>query len=983
MMTFYSRLLCLRGFHILVAASFWITTLCSQGSLKEEDSWVTQTMQQMSEDQKIGQLFMVRAYSESSPADERILKEFITKYHIGGLCFFQGSPEGQVDMINRFQQISSIPLFMGIDGEWGLGMRFPGQTLSFPRQLMLGAIQDHHLIYEMGREVARHCKRAGINVNFAPSLDIYNNHDNEVIFDRSFGEQKENVTAKGFLYLKGMEDEGILPCIKHFPGHGDTDVDSHFGLPLLPFSKQRLDTLEFYPFRRIMAMGAGAMMVGHLQIPAIDSRPNRPASLSDSLITHIVRRQMLFSGLLFTDAMDMRGITRHFAPGIAEAEAFLAGNDVILLPPQLSKAFAAIRQYLLEGKISRQRLNESVERILRAKYRLGLSKTPYHDPQGLSAYLLRNHSRALKQQLTEAAITLVADQDSMLPIRQIQHLHLATLSLNVSHKTRFQDRIDSYLDAKHYHLMPAQLLSDYQQYKQTLSQFDHVCIAIHTSGRKNDFSKNLPEAVLRLINDVQQNTKVTVILFGQPLLLKRMKSCNSLVLAYDNAPTTQDVAAQSLFGANGFQGKLPISISSQWNAGYGIEKPSLQRLGYSLPEMKGMNSDSLRGIDTILTHAIKQGEIPGAQVLVAKDGRIVYEKNFGTLYSNGPAVHQNSIYDVASVTKALATTLGVMDLVDKGKIHLHHPLRYYIAGIDSTNKAAITIKDLLGHVSGLIPGLAFYKTFEQKESESSDTTLFSRTLDSLHTIAVARSLFLKTAFKDTIFQRILRTPLRNPGKYLYSDLGFLLLQKSFEAQSGTILSTYVSQHFYKPLGLTHTGFLPLQFLPEEWIAPTEFDHSFRKQLLRGYVHDPTAALLGGVAGNAGLFSNAHGMAVLMQLLLNRGSYGGTSYFQPETVDVFTTRHDLSARRGLGFDMKNLQEAGSDQVSPFASTSTFGHNGFTGCAAWADKENGLVFIFQTNKTLSEQKKQANQKTDLRKRVMDIIYKSIETDQSNKK
>jgi beta-N-acetylhexosaminidase len=947
-----------------------------QKSLREEDNWVRSTIDQMTLDQKIGQLFMVRAYSSISDEDNRLLTEFITQYHIGGICFFQGSPEGQVDMINRFQQLSKIPLFMGIDGEWGLGMRFPGETISFPKQLMLGAITDNHLIYEMGREVARHCRRTGINVNFAPSLDIFNNPQNKVIFDRSFGESKENVTSKGYMYMKGMEDEGVLPCIKHFPGHGDTEIDSHLDLPVLTHNRQRLEEVEFYPFIRVIGQGAGAMMVGHLQVPSLDNRNHRPASLSDTIIQKIIRTDLNFKGLLFTDAMDMKGVTKYFPSGIAEAEAFLAGNDVILLPQNLIKAITTIKTDITRGRISIKRVNESVERILRTKFRLGLTETPYHPADGLQEFLLRNQAKALKQKLTEEAITLVADTANILPLRDIHQRRFATFSLNVFQQSRFQERIDSYVDARHYQAMPGQILADYQQYLQTLSQFDHVLVAIHTSGRKNDFSKDLPPATIKFIGALQKKTNVTVILFGQPLMLAKLKECTSLILAYDNAPTTQDVTAQTIFGANGFKGTLPVTVDSLWQTGHGITKPTLHRLGYSLPEMTGISSDTLQLIDSLMSRMILQNASPGAQLLIAKEGKIIFEKNYGHLYPNGPKVTSNTMYDLASLTKVLGTTLAAMKLTDQQKMHVHHPLRYYISGIDSTDKAGLLVRDVLAHVAGLSPGIAFHKKTMLPQDKGPNPAYYSPHLDSLHTIPVAKNLFVRTDFRDTMFHKIIHSPLRDPGKYLYSDLGFLLLQRAIEGQSGRKLNEFLTTEIYKPLGLNLTSFLPLQSTPEEWIAPTEMDHSFRKQLIQGHVHDTGAALMGGVAGHAGLFSNARGVAVLMQMLLNKGAYGGQTIFHPEIVAQFTHRHPLSSRRGLGFDMKEQNQARNQHISTFASEATYGHTGFTGCAAWADPEHNLILVFQTNRTMFGSNNHTFNNQNYRVKVHDIIYRAME-------
>ncbi|MFN8337509.1 MAG: glycoside hydrolase family 3 N-terminal domain-containing protein [Saprospiraceae bacterium] len=444
--------------------------IAGQSYLEREDMWVRSKMDQMTIDEKIGQLFMIRAYSKGNTDERNAIDDYIKKYKIGGLCFFQGTPTEQINLINHYQQLANIPMFMGMDAEWGLGMRFPKETVSFPKQLMLGAIQDNKLIYEMGKEVAKHCKKVGININFAPAIDINSNPSNPVIYDRSFGESPQNVTAKGYMYMRAMEDEGVMACLKHFPGHGDTDADSHLELPRIDHTLDRLENNEFFPFRRLASQGASAVMVGHLHVPAIDSRNNRPATLSQNAVKNLLRDDMGYNGLIFTDAMDMKGVTSHFPNGTAEAEAFLAGNDVILLPENLPKAFNALKNYIESGKISQSRLDESVERILRAKYKLGLNAIPYHDPDNVYDYLNRNQALAIKQKLAEASVTVVSDAKNLIPIRNVADLHLGILSINSSQKTAFQSRADSYADTRHYYLMASQME------QQFANSYKHVSI---------------------------------------------------------------------------------------------------------------------------------------------------------------------------------------------------------------------------------------------------------------------------------------------------------------------------------------------------------------------------------------------------------------------------------------------------------------------------------------------------------------------------
>ena len=964
------------GYNIVFLILITVNVGLSQHYLQREDAWVNATLSSMSLDQKVGQLFMVRAFSRGYVGEEKKISEYITQYHIGGICFFQGSPLEQVNLINNYQKKAKIPLFMGIDGEWGLGMRFPNETLSFPKQLMLGAIQDNRLIYEMGIEVAKQCKRAGININFAPSVDINNNPSNPVIYDRSFGESAQNVTSKGYMYMKAMEDEGIMACIKHFPGHGDTDVDSHEDLPVLNHSRERLESTEFFPFRRLTAYGASALMVGHLSIPSLDNRVNRPTTLSQNVIKNILRQEMGYNGLIFTDAMDMKGITKYYPNGIAEAEAFLAGNDVILLPEDLPKAIFTIKQYISEGKITEKRLDESVLRILRAKYKLGLSITPTNSSEGLSKYLLRNQAVAVKEKLTEAAITLISDKDDVIPIKSTNDVKLATLSFNKSIKTPFQDRVNDYIQAKHYQVMSQDLKNQYAQLLQTFTQFDRVVVAIHTSGKQSAYNTELTPEMIGFLNELNKKSNIIVVLFGSPYLLKRLGDLDNVLLCYDNSRMTQDIASQSLFGVNAITGKLPITVSDKWPLEYGINRNSLGRLGYAVPERVQMNSDTLMLIDSIMGEMVRLNAAPGGQVVIAKDGKIVFCKSYGKLSSDGYYVLQNTIYDVASLTKILATTIATMKLVDDRKININSPLRYYIPDLNGTNKANIKVEDVMSHQAGLQAGITFYnKTTSPRKAKSYNGIYYSTLLKENFTIPVADNMFMRTDYRDSLWQSIYASKLSGNNNYKYSDLGYYLMQKIVENESGKKLDEYTATNFYKPLGLRYTTFNPLGQHLASGIAPTEIDNYFRFQTLQGHVHDSGAAMMGGVSGHAGLFSNAHDVAVIMQMLLNKGSYGGIEFIKPKTVELFTSRNGKSTRRGLGFDMKDTNSSKVKNMSSLASNSTFGHTGFTGTAAFADPEYSLVYVFLANRTYPSANNQTFSNRNYRPNVQSIIYRAI--------
>lgn len=948
----------------------------SQSLRITEENWISSRMKSMTLDEKIGQLFIVRAYARKNPSEDRLITEYIQKYHIGGLCFFQGSPETMASLISRYQSLSDLPMFMSLDAEWGLGMRYPGRTISFPRNMMLGAIQDNTRIYELGYEIGRQCREAGININFAPVVDIHSNPNNPVIYDRSFGDSPFHVTAKAFMYLRGMEDAGVLSCIKHFPGHGDTFKDSHFDLPTITHNIGKLNIYEFFPFKQLIQENLNALMVGHLHIAAIDSTSVIPASLSHNMVWKILRNELGYEGLIFTDAMDMHAVTKRYARGEAEALAFMAGNDIILLPENLPLAFNTIKTYIEVGKISMERLDESVERILRVKFNLGLPSTQYKARPDLMSVINSRSGQALKQSLSEAAVTVVADKDNMIPYKNPAPGTVATLSYNVAKKTVFQERIESYTDADDFQLMPHQLRRDYSELLQKLSHYEEIIIAIHTSGRRSDYSSRLPRLFLKMLDELQKKSRVIIVLFGNPYLLTSLEDMEHILINYDNERTTQDATAQGLMGVFDLNGTLPFSISPLWQTGHGLTRNHLDRMGYALPESVGLSSEVLKGIDSVMAKAIKSKAFPGGQVVVAKDRRIIYQKSFGSLTYSEPGVNDNTIYDLASLTKILSTSLIAMHLYEKGEMLFHDPLNEHIFNIDTTNKADITVGSILAHHSRLHPWIPFYEAIlSEDKNKSWNDSYFRKTLQTGFTHPVAKGMFVRDDFMDSVYTKIYHSPLRESDSYKYSDLGFYLLYKIFQNKLNLSIDEFVFRQFYFPMGLRYTGFNPVYKFDLNQIAPSEKDDYFRHQIIRGHVQDRGAALMGGVSGHSGLFSTATEVTILMQMLLNEGQYGGIRFFNPGTVHLFTSRYPSSSRRGYGFDMKEKDKMKKLNMSPLASEDTYGHLGYTGTATWADREHQLIFTFCSNSTYPSAGNRTLSNQKIREKIHTLIYKAM--------
>ncbi|MEL7222157.1 MAG: glycoside hydrolase family 3 N-terminal domain-containing protein, partial [Bacteroidota bacterium] len=649
-------------------------------STANEAIWVDSVYNAMSSDQRLGQLFMIRAHSNLGADHVAGVERLIRDHHVGGLCFFQGTPAKQVKLLNRYQSLANLPLMIAMDAEWGLNMRMKADVLGFPRQLMLGAIRKNHLIYEMGEEIARQMHRVGVHVNFAPVVDVNNNPDNPVIGTRSFGEDRVNVSLKGIHYMKGMQDQGIVACAKHFPGHGDTNVDSHYDLPLIPHSRARLDSIELYPFRVMIDQGIGSIMVGHLQVPALEDRPNYPTSLSDKSINELLREKLDFHGLTFTDGLGMKGVTKHFGDGQVEAEALVAGNDILLLPVDVAKAKARIEAYQQQGTLDEQTIRRKVKRVLRAKYRMGLKQFVPISDANIKADLNNPGAIALREELVENALTLVRDEADLVPIMNLKEVQITSLAIGAKSQPKFQQRLLDYAPVDLLRTTATISASEQESLLQKLADKDLVIVSLHemSSGSKSNFG--IKPSTVHFLEQLQQQNKVLLVVFGNPYSLRNFDGIGTVVEAYNEDELTQDKAAQAIFGVFGLNGRLPVSASERSPFNAGISTGSVFRMGYSTPERVGMNSDTLRQyIDEVAKEAISSGATPGCVVLIARHGKIVFQKSYGHhTYNRRRAVQPDDIYDLASITKVAATTMAIMDLVQNGQLNLDFNVGHYL-----------------------------------------------------------------------------------------------------------------------------------------------------------------------------------------------------------------------------------------------------------------------------------------------------------------
>jgi beta-N-acetylhexosaminidase len=951
-------------------------------ALAKEQQWVDSLFRAMTPDERLGQLFWLRAQTGWSDENIELVAQQIRQYHPGGLCFFnptgKGTPEKQVELTNRYQALSpQVPLLISIDGEWGIGWRYKGKALAFPRQLMLGAIQDDKLIYQMGAGIARHCKRMGIHINFAPVADVNNNAANPVINFRSFGEDPYNVAAKAYMYMKGMQDNGIMACAKHFPGHGDTNVDSHRDLPVIPHTKARLDSVELLPFRILAQQGVASIMVAHLDVPALDATKGLPTSLSRPVITGVLKDQLHFNGLVLTDALEMKGVTKNYKPGEVEAKALAAGNDVLLLPSDVDAAFKTVKAWLQDGRLDSNLVYASVKKVLRWKYRMGLTSFQPIPTEGLRAALNDNHAKAVKRTLIQNALTLVRNDGDLLPLKDVSSLDIAALGIGDLDNSQFLPRLQSYADIPL--LTCARDISGADS-RAMLSKFkDKDLVIVSLRGMSQSAAKNwgLKQSAIDFIKKLQRETRVVLVVFGNPYALKYFDEVGCVLEAYDAGDDIEDLAAQALFGAFPILGKLPVTASPESRGGAGVITPSLQRLSYGLPEEVGMSSARLLKIDTLVREAIDSAATPGAVVLIAKAGKVVFHKAYGkhTYAKEARRTQVSDIFDLASITKIAASTVSLMKLQEDGKFNVNDPVEKYLHEFGSTNKAGIPMLDMLTHRARLTTWIKFYEATISKQAKPL-SKYYSNKKSEQFPYPVAKDLWMRADYPDTIWQAIRESPLLETEEYKYSDLAFYIAGEIVHRLSGQHIEDYARDRFYEPLGMRTTTYRPLEKFPLDRMPPAEEDSYFRVRRIQGYVHDMGAAMLNGATGHAGLFSDANDLTILMQMLLNKGNYGGRQYLKPETIHQYASRCGKCTRRGIGFDMRQTKEGFEPNLSTLASENTFGHLGFTGTAAWADPDNGLVFIFLSNRTWPGMHNNKLGKMNTRVKVQDAVYEALE-------
>lgn len=962
-----------------------ITT--SPNFLNKNKQWVDSVFATLTPDERIGQLIMVAAVSDVKRAliDPKIsnpaaVEKLIRENKVGGVVFFQGGPVPQAQLTNHFQSISKVPLLIAMDAEFGLAMRIDS-TVRYPYQMTLGAIQGNNdLIYEMGAQLARQMRRLGMHVNFAPVADVNNNPDNPVISFRSFGENKYKVADKAVAYMKGMQDNGLLTSAKHFPGHGDTGTDSHYDLPVIAHDLTRIDSLELYPFKALISNGLSGVMIAHLSIPALDKTPNLPSTLSKPIVSDLLRKQLGFEGLVYSDAMNMKGVTKYFPDGKADAMGLEAGMDLLEFTEDVSKSIAEIKKSIVEGKITQAEIDSRCRKVLEAKAWAGLNHYKPVDLNNLYEDLNPKAAELTNRLLTEKALTVLKNDNDLLPLRELDTLKIASVSLGADTITSFQKTLGLYTTVDHYFIPAKPTEAQIATLRDKLSSYNLLLVGVHLGSISPRTNYGLTDQMNTVLQELIATKKAVVSLFGNPYSINKIptvETARALIMSYQLTPYTQDLSAQLIFGAIPAKGKLPVTVNAKFPYNAGIETQAIGRLKYTIPEELGLDSRIITfKIDSIANLAVTEKATPGCVVQLAKDGKVFFRKAYGKhTYEGQVPVKLTDLYDLASVTKITASTLALMSLWDQKKFDLDATMKDYLPDFATSNKADLQWRRILTHSARLKAFIVLWK-----EAQNADGSWKKKTFSTKHsrrypTSVVGDSLFIFKNYDKTIFHAIRDSPLNEKEGYVYSDLSFILYPQIVKRLSGENFEDYLKNHYYHKLGANTLTFNPKRFYKLEDIVPTERDTFFRMTQLHGQVHDEAAAMLGGLSGHAGLFGDINDVMKVWQMYLQQGYYGGQQLLSKDALIEFTRYQypETGSRRGIGFDKPTFKYSGN--APRYASPSSFGHTGYTGIMTWTDPAWKLNYVFFSNRVYPTRENSKISTLNIRTAIMDVVYQEL--------
>ncbi len=947
-----------------------------------DDRRVDSIINTMTVREMIAQLIWIPAWAGDTGDNFGQVEELVAKHGIGGVIFFEGTSAAQMDFTRKLDSVTRIPLIIALDAEWGTGMRLK-DVEDFPYQMTLGAIQNDSMIYKMGVAIAWQCREVGVNLNLAPVADVNNNPLNPVINYRSFGEDPQKVAGKAVMYMKGMQDNGVMACAKHFPGHGDTDVDSHTGLPVISGNRQRFDTIELVPFRRLAEEGVGSVMSAHISVPGLDATPRLPATFSHKIITGLLRNEIGYSGLIVTDAMNMAGATLTYPSGIADAEALKAGNDVIEYSTDPLKAIAEIAARVEKNEIGVEEIRSRCEKVLAAKLWLSEVNKADKDASLATAQKSAAAQPAMIRDLYAGAMTLIENRDEVVPVGRLDKVRIATVAVNRLAMTEFQRMTDRYTNADHFYIDPENEQSAEYVYSK-LRNYDIIISGICGLEQKPSNAYGVTMSLRNVVSRLAEINRSVILWFGNPYGIARLDlktKPSALLIAYQDNKYTHQTAVQVVFGALGASGRLPVTINPDYPEGFGIKTPGSIRLQYGFPENAGMSSTMLNSkVDSIVRSGIDSIAFPGCQVLVARKGIVVLDRCYGFhLYDSTEAVTENDLWDLASVTKVSAGTPSLMLLNDRGLFDPDKTLGYYLPWYRFSNTGDMFLRDILAHQAGLKSWIPFWHYTIQEDS-TFKSGIFSDRVNKKFALPVSDSLYINRRYIKEMFREI-RDSETGQKKFVYSDLAFILAAEIIESLTDTTIDRFAPQNIYRPIGAFNITFNPLERYPKERIVPTEYDSLFRKQLIRGTVHDEAAAMLGGVSGHAGLFATGNDLLKLIEMYRRGGEYGGVRVLSPGVLKEYTRVQypENDNRRGLGFDKPILP---NDTIPPediypcpSASPASFGHSGFTGTFVWVDPEAELSYVFLSNRVYPTRKNNKISDLLIRGKILQAAYDSI--------
>ncbi len=979
--------------HIFLLLAFSSSLLMAQPKVRppflkyETDQWVDSVFNSLSVDEKIGQLIMVPAWSKKGIKHQNRLIKMVRENKIGGIIAMQGGPVRHVNMVNRLQKVSKTPLLVAIDAEYGLSMRLDS-CIKYPYGFTLGAINNDSLVFEVGADLGRQCKRLGIHINFAPVADVNSNPLNPVIGFRSFGDNPDKVFQKALHFGLGLQSQQVLATFKHFPGHGDAQKDSHYTLPVIGHNRNQLDSIELSPFRRGTALGIGAVMTGFLNVPALDSS-GTAATLSKSIVNDLLIKYYGFEGLVVTDALNMEGADEQEGQtdnSSAEVKALIAGNDLLEFVINPLSVIDAVKKAIADGQISMEAIDRKCRKILILKRWAGLNNYSPVKSENLYSDLNQSAYRMTLRNIAQQSLTVLQNREELIPLRRLDTLKIATVSIGRGNITPFQHSLERYTKTDHYYISKSADGNVVKQLMGELKKYNLVIAELNNVGNFVSSDYRLTETQQNIVEQITNNSKSVLVLFGNPYILNYLNGLDKatgLIVGYQESAESQDLAGQLLFGAFGAEGKLPVTVNPFFHSGDGIPTLPLNRFKYTLPEELGVDSTFLKKkIDSLVYIGLNAKAFPGCAVFIAKEGKVVLLESYGyQTYNNDRVLAQDDLFDLASLTKILAPLPALMRLNDQKKFSVKKKMSDYWPDWKGSNKKEMLIEDVLSHQARLKTGIPFWLKTMNTNGTYKDG-YYSKDSTTQFDLRVSKGLYLLHTFPDSVYAAIRNSALISRKHFVYSDLGFILFPRIIAMLTNQDYETYLKSNFYDLLGASTLTYRPYLYQPIDRMVPTEDDQAFRKEQLQGFVHDESAALLGGISGNAGLFGTINDAAKMMQMYLNYGSYGGVRYLSEATLKDWTRRHfeKLHNRRGYGFDKpwpgNNLSSGEKSYPAPLCSDASFGHTGFTGTYAWADPVTGILFLFFSNRVYPTRDNHMLNRLNLRESIQQMAYQILE-------